>query len=499
MSSLKNLFSPIQNSYVPTIIKACLTICLLFYLAYFNYRFLHITMEMTAIVVSFCVWVITLNTFHLTTNRFYTTIGIGYGFSAFLMLVHLLLNVGGDIFPGLSLNSSLQFGFLARAMQAGVVLYAVLARDTLGEVGRTIRFFFSITVVMFITVVYIQPLPILYSGNSFTGFEKLQYAFLAGICIMNFLLISKQEFGLPKDVRDNLIIVHILNAIAFLLFTLSVHPGDWASSGTVILSSASCYFFYCSMIKPVLTQPIENLCQSIVLKDEKLRDQENEMAHLNRLNIAGQMAASIGHEIRNPMTTVRGYLQFLRRKKEFETYTDRFDTMIEELDEANAIISEYLSLAHNRCVDRRPNKLEQIAATLKPLLEANGVIERKTVLFNLQDTREIHLDEREIRQMILNLVRNGLEAVGEGGVVEVSTRLEEDKVILRVADTGAGISQEAMEKIGLPFFTTKSNGTGLGLAVCYSIANTHSAKIKAYNGDTGAVFEVIFMNEIISA
>lgn len=495
MVSLKTLLSS-KYGYVPAIIKACLAICLLLYLVYFNYRLLHITMEMTAILVSFCVLVITLNTFHLTNNRFYATIGIGYGFAAFLMLPHLLISIRSDIIPGLSLNSS-QFGLLARVMQTGVVFYAVLAREKLGEVGRTIQFFFSITVLITIAVVYIHPLPILFSNNSFTGIAKLCYAFLAGICVINLLLISKEEFELPKDVRDNLIIVQVLNAIAFILFTLSVRQGDWAGAGTVVLSSISCYFFYCSMIKPVLTQPIENLYHSIMLKDEKLRGQEDEMAHLNRLNIAGQMAASIGHEIRNPMTTVRGYLQFLRKKQQFETYRDRFDIMIEELDRANEIISEYLSLANNRYVSRNPNRLERIAETLKPLLEANAVLEGKTVFFNLQETHEMNLDEREIRQMILNLARNGLEAVREGGVVEISTRMEDDKAILTVTDTGSGISQEAMDKIGSPFFTTKSNGTGLGLAVCYSIANKHSAKINAYNGSTGAVFEVIFFNEPI--
>lgn len=103
------------------------------------------------------------------------------------------------------------------------------------------------------------------------------------------------------------------------------------------------------------------------------------------------------------------------------------------------------------------------------------------------------LDEKEIRQLILNLVRNALEATPPGKGVLISTRREaEDKVTLQVSDQGQGIPDEIMEKLGTPFFTTKENGTGLGLAVCYGIAERHRAAIQIETGAGGTTFLVHF-------
>ncbi|MCL5056723.1 MAG: PAS domain S-box protein [Actinobacteria bacterium] len=219
---------------------------------------------------------------------------------------------------------------------------------------------------------------------------------------------------------------------------------------------------------------------------------EQEMARLERLNLIGEMAAGIGHEVRNPMTTVRGFLQLLGNKQECARYRDFYDLMIEELDRANSIISEFLSLAKNRPVDLRPVNLNSVVNTLLPLIMADAANLDKNIKTELETIPSILLDEKEIRQLILNLVRNGLEAMSPGGSLTIKTSSDSTGFELSVADQGEGIKHEHLRRIGTPFFTTKENGTGLGLAVCYSIAARHNASIKVDTCPNGTTFSVKF-------
>ena len=219
---------------------------------------------------------------------------------------------------------------------------------------------------------------------------------------------------------------------------------------------------------------------------------EKEMARLDRLNLVGQMAAGIGHEVRNPMTTVRGFLQLLGDKEEFIQFKSYFELMIDELDRANSIITEFLSLAKNKTVDLKPLSLNSLIENLYPLIQADAMVCDKEINLQLQDTKVLYLDEKEIRQLILNLVRNGMEAMSGSGTLTIRTFMDAEAVVLAVQDEGSGIKAESLEKVGTPFFTTKENGTGLGLATCYSITARHNAEIHIDTGISGTTFFVRF-------
>ncbi|MCO1602289.1 PAS domain S-box protein [Desulfosporosinus nitroreducens] len=219
---------------------------------------------------------------------------------------------------------------------------------------------------------------------------------------------------------------------------------------------------------------------------------EKEMARLDRLNLVGQMAAGIGHEVRNPMTTVRGFLQLLGDKEEFKQSKGYFDLMIEELDRANNIITEFLSLAKTKTIDLKVLNLNSLLENLFPLIQADAMVSDKNIIIELQDIEVLSLDEKEIRQLVLNLVRNGMEAMPDGGTLTIRTFMEGDVVVLAVQDEGTGIKGQNLEKVGTPFFTTKENGTGLGLATCFSISARHNAKIDIDTGLSGTTFFVRF-------
>jgi PAS domain S-box-containing protein len=232
---------------------------------------------------------------------------------------------------------------------------------------------------------------------------------------------------------------------------------------------------------------------SIVRNITEQKQMERQMARLDRLNLVGEMAASIAHEVRNPITVVRGFLQWMGQKQEMsQQYQEYFAVMIEEIDRANSIITEYLSMAKNKAVHLQMHNLNSIIQMIAPLMQVDALTSNKNVRLELGKIPDMLLDEKEIRQLLLNLVRNGLEAMQQSGCVTIKTYCEGPLVTLEVRDQGSGISPEIVERLGIPFTTTKSEGTGLGLAVCYSIVNRHNATIRFKTGIRGTTVYIQF-------
>jgi len=221
-----------------------------------------------------------------------------------------------------------------------------------------------------------------------------------------------------------------------------------------------------------------------------------EMERLDRLNTLGEMAAGVGHEVRNPMTTVRGYLQLLKQRPEFAEYARHFALMMEELDRMNGIITEFLSLGSAKEETPRTYKLSTVIEELQPLLQAEALLRDMNLAIDLCiDEQPLKLITKEIRQLLLNLVRNGMDAMPRGGRLRIFTEQHQGKTVLGIEDTGCGIPPEVIEKLYTPFLTTKEKGTGLGLSICQNIAKRHQANLQVvYTGCGGTRFEVAFPN-----
>ncbi|WP_110954942.1 PAS domain-containing sensor histidine kinase [Anaerosinus massiliensis] len=232
--------------------------------------------------------------------------------------------------------------------------------------------------------------------------------------------------------------------------------------------------------------------QGIIRDITARKELESVAAQFDRMNIVGNMAATVAHEIRNPMTTVLGYMQLLGRKEKYAGDRDKFKLMVDELHRANDIIREYLSLSNQKLVNLKKSSLNSILQAIYPLLEADASTVKVKINLVMAEIPELLLDANEIRQLVLNMVRNGVESMPNGGELTFGTRMDKDGVILFISDQGMGIPEEAFEKLGTPFFTTKDNGTGLGLSICYQIANRHNANIKINSSENGTTFKICF-------
>lgn len=241
-----------------------------------------------------------------------------------------------------------------------------------------------------------------------------------------------------------------------------------------------------------LQEIVDDRTKELKHEVEKRERIELEVAKLERLNVIGQLAAGLAHEVRNPMTTIRGFLQLLQNKAELFTYRSYFDLMIEELDRTSSIITDFLALAKNKPIKLKRLCLNTLLTNLFPLLLADAYSLGKKCVFEPGEIADMDIDTNEITQMILNFARNGIEAMPLNGCLTISTFMDGKDIVLSIRDEGTGIDTEDISKLGTPFFTTKESGTGLGLPLCYSIAERHKAKIDVKSGPEGTTFLVRF-------
>lgn len=166
--------------------------------------------------------------------------------------------------------------------------------------------------------------------------------------------------------------------------------------------------------------------------------------------------------------------------------------MIEELDDANSIISEFLSLAKDKPLYPEKQNLNDILMAIYPLISADAIKSDKQVIMDLKTIPDLMLDSKEIRQLLFNMTRNGLESMAAGEVLTLKTYQEKDRVVLQIQDQGCGIQDEILDNLGTPFYTTKDMGIGLGLPICFNIATRHNALIDVKTSPEGTTFWVKF-------
>ncbi|ABR50397.1 integral membrane sensor signal transduction histidine kinase [Alkaliphilus metalliredigens QYMF] len=191
----------------------------------------------------------------------------------------------------------------------------------------------------------------------------------------------------------------------------------------------------------------------------------------------GQIATGIAHEIKNPLTVVKGYLQLQRYKIGKPIDEDLIDLMCEEMDRASSIVEEFLVLGRRGDPQMTPcemtNLVEEVLSVLKHEADKKGI----SVNRSYQNTSKIQADIQRIKQVLMNIIKNGIEAMEQNGKLMVEVFLKGEEVVTVIQDTGEGIPHKFSKYIGTPYMTTKENGTGLGLSVSYEIIRVHGGRI----------------------
>ncbi|MFB9330671.1 ATP-binding protein [Paenibacillus aurantiacus] len=235
----------------------------------------------------------------------------------------------------------------------------------------------------------------------------------------------------------------------------------------------------------------------VIFKDvTNLRSLEQQVQRSDRLSMIGQIAAGAAHEIRNPLTAIRGFLQMFRK-----TMTDKgmvkeagyTEIMLTELDRINSLVGEFLLLSKPKNILYDHVDVVQVLQDLMPMISSEALLHNVVVDWAVETGAKPVLADREmLKQVFLNICKNGIEAMANGGILTIKGRcaIEEGRpmVTIEVQDTGDGIPEAMLEKIFDPFVTTKPSGTGLGLSVCQRIIHEFGGTIRALNRKEGALF-----------
>ncbi|MDQ0256424.1 signal transduction histidine kinase [Evansella vedderi] len=223
---------------------------------------------------------------------------------------------------------------------------------------------------------------------------------------------------------------------------------------------------------------------------------EKQRIFYEKLNAIREMAAGVAHEIRNPITTVKGFLQILEQNEGNEKYKDIYKLLIDEINRVNGLITEFLDISKDKSNKKEHQDLNEIISTLFPLIETRAIKEGKLVELQLSEISKLFVDKNEIRQLLLNLINNALDAIVAKKSVKVSTYEEHNEIILSIADEGSGIPPHLIGSIENFFFTTKEEGTGLGLPICFSIAKRNNGRIDYLSSSKGTTFNVYFLKTL---
>jgi signal transduction histidine kinase len=210
------------------------------------------------------------------------------------------------------------------------------------------------------------------------------------------------------------------------------------------------------------------------------------MIQWEKMAALGEMAATVAHDIRNPLVSIGGFTRRLRKSLLEDDKDVRYaDIIIQEVDRLERTLDNVMSYSRSYGhTERKPVALYGLLSECAELFKEN--FKKKKISLQRQfdkDLPEIVLDERQIKQAVLNVLFNAGEAVGEGSEVIFEARVQEDQglIVISIADCGGGIEEQDLDEIFTPFYTTKSAGTGLGLTIAHRAVTGHGGEIRVDN------------------
>jgi two-component system, NtrC family, sensor histidine kinase HydH len=215
-------------------------------------------------------------------------------------------------------------------------------------------------------------------------------------------------------------------------------------------------------------------------QQRRLEQNVETLRRADRLAAIGQLAAGLAHEIRNPLASIEGAAEILANEDTDESTREEFAGLIKkECARLSRLLSRLLDYARPRKPEYRPTAVPPLVHSVARLMQHSAQQGGVEVRLDLPETiPELWCDAEQIRQVLLNLALNGVQAMPEGGRLEISAGAVDLGIEIRVKDSGGGIPPENIDKLFDPFFTTRANGTGLGLPIAQQIVTQHGGTVK---------------------
>jgi two-component system NtrC family sensor kinase len=236
-----------------------------------------------------------------------------------------------------------------------------------------------------------------------------------------------------------------------------------------------------------IQEGIRNLEQKVEERTRELKATQSQLLHSEKLAAVGALAATVAHEINNPLTGVYTYIRLMERKigqgqygpEEIAKYRGYLDTMRREVERTTAIVQNLLDFTRPKEPVRKPMSLPKVVEESLSLIGNKLKLNNIEVVNRMHPLPDIMADPAHMKQVFINLLINACEAMEEGGTLTIGCECneEENTVAVEIRDTGVGIEAENLARIFDPFFSTKEKGTGLGLSVVHGIVSRHNGKV----------------------
>lgn len=259
--------------------------------------------------------------------------------------------------------------------------------------------------------------------------------------------------------------------------------------GIKVTYSITCYPHEAETFQELVSKAEERVFQ--MRRNSWLRSQE-ELLRTEKMKTVGELAAGMAHEIRNPLTAIKGFIQL--SKTQNYNIQPWYEVIMGEITRVGELTAEFLHFSKPHASNIKTESLTECLTRVFSLCESEAVSRGHVLTMKLPDQAiSIQMDRDKIIQILINLIRNAFQAMDQAGVVKLSLIAAGGKAIIEVEDTGKGIASEDLPKIFDPFYTTKEEGTGLGLSLCQKIVEDHGGKIMVHSQlNVGTIFTLTF-------
>ena len=211
--------------------------------------------------------------------------------------------------------------------------------------------------------------------------------------------------------------------------------------------------------------------------DQHLQIQQ-ELQRADKLNVISQLAASVAHEVRNPLTTIQGFLQLMSSEPQVHrNHKNYIDISLNELNDAQSIINDYLSLAKPHTEGLSSINLSAEVKNAVSLINSYSNIKDIRIESSIQDSLYMNGNRAELKQILVNIMKNGIEAMKDNGLLTVRLYSNLGEIFIEIIDTGMGMTKEQIHKVGTPFYSTKDKGTGVGLTISYQLVHSMKGEV----------------------
>lgn len=479
-------------------------------LSSYHYLLAHTLLEMFCVITAFSVMIIACNTYETTKNHFFIFLGITGSIVGFFDFLHAFTYKGMSMINDGGANIPTQLWIAARYLESSALLAAPFFFTRSLQPRLVAYIYTALGGLILLTVFYWRTFPECYiEGSGLTSF-KITSEYLIATIYVAALAVLRQlgRSHLDMYVIKLLTVAIIAKTLAELSFTVYIDVYGATNFIGHVLKVISTYYIYVAFVEISLKEPHKILYFQLEQTKDKLQASNQQLQteigvrmnaqheleaslkelrltqkalwHREKLAAMGQMAAGMAHEVKNPLTSVRGFAQLLTRKCANDAKTSQYAaTIVSEVDQACGVIDNFLQLARPNPPALQEYQLNQLVREVLMMVDPQAFLQHISIDFSGDDSLDTcRLDPGQMKQALINICQNAIEAMPGGGKLTIHTGLRDRDQYVSITDTGNGIPEELLTKIGVPFFTTKDTGTGLGLSISYSLIDAHKGRVE---------------------